>query len=158
MYLVSSCLCGNKCRYNSSTGNLSLHPGIQRLLAQGLAVPVCPEILGGLPVPRPPAEIMSGTGACVLQGKAKVVNSAGDDVTENYILGAWKSLLIGLKTGCTKAVLKARSPACGIGSIYDGKFRKTLIEGDGVLAALLKEHGFLVFNDEDFYKHFSRNL
>ena len=79
-----------------------------------------------------------------------MVNATGDDVTANYVSGAWRSLLIGLETGCTKAVLKARSPACGAGLIYDGKFQKNLILGDGVLAALLKAHGFIVFSDEDF--------
>ncbi len=150
MYLVSSCLCGNHCRYDGSAGDLSQYQAIQRLLAKGLAVPVCPEVLGGLAVPRPPAEISGGTGASVLQGKAKIVNSAGGDVTGNYVSGAWKSLLIGLETGCTKAILKARSPACGAGLIYDGKFQKNLIPGDGVFAALLKAHGFVVFSDEDF--------
>lgn len=150
MYLVSSCLCGNHCRYNGSAGDLKRYHAIQRFLAQGLAVPVCPEALGGLAVPRQPAEICGGTGAGVLQGKSRVVNATGDDVTANYVSGAWRSLLIGLETGCTKAVLKARSPACGAGLIYDGKFQKNLILGDGVLAALLKAHGFIVFSDEDF--------
>ncbi len=78
-----------------------------------------------------------------------MVNATGDDVIANYVSGAWRSLLIGLETGCTKAVLKqgARHAA---GLIYDGKFQKNLILGDGVLAALLKAHGFIVFSDEDF--------
>ncbi len=150
MYLMSSCLCGNKCRYDGSAGNFSQYPGLRKLVAQGRVMPVCPEVLGGLPVPRPPAEISGGTGAYVLKGKAKVLNVAGSDVTQNYVAGAWKSLLIGLESGCTKAVLKARSPACGVGSIYDGKFQKNLIDGDGVLAALLKSHGFYVFSEQDY--------
>lgn len=148
MYLISSCLCDNRCRYDGFAGNLGQYPQIQELLAQGRAVPVCPEILGGLPVPRLPAEISGGTGACVFKGKTKVVNLAGEDVTENYVEGAWKSLLIGLQAGCNKAILKSRSPACGVGVIYDGKFQKNLIRGNGVLAALLKSHGFVVLTEE----------
>lgn len=129
---------------------MAKYPKIRDFLAQGLAVPVCPEVLGGLPVPRLPAEITGGTGTCVLQGNAKVVNTAGDDVTENYLEGARKALEIALQAGCTKAILKERSPACGTGLIYDGRFQRNLIQGSGVLAALLRAHGFTVISDEDF--------
>ena len=148
MYLVSSCLCGNPCRYDGSSGNLDEHPRVKALLSQRRAVPVCPELLGGLPVPRPVAEIAHGTGAGVLQEESRIVDLNGKDVTDNYRAGAQKALLIGMQAGCTKAILKTKSPACGVGLIYDGEFTKTLIEGDGVLAALLKAHGFSVLTDK----------
>lgn len=149
MYIVSSCLCGNPCRYDGSAGQVRKHPKIRELLAQGLAVPVCPEVLGGLPVPRPPAEITGGRAADVLQGRARVVNIYGDDVTQNYVEGARKALYIALQAGCTKAVLKERSPACGVRAVYDGTFSNKCVPGEGVLAALLKAHGFEVISDED---------
>ena len=149
MYIVSSCLCGNPCRYNGSAGQISKYPRVRELLAQGLAVAVCPELLGGLPVPRPPAEITGGTATDVLKGKAKVGNANGVDVTENYTEGARMALELALQAGCNKAILKERSPACGVHRVYDGSFNGTVVPGDGVLAAMLKSHGFQVISDED---------
>lgn len=139
MYLVSACLCGYSCRYDKV---LCRDPQVRELILRGLAVPVCPEVLGGLSVPRAPAEIWGGDGEAVLDGRARVVTSQGQDVTKAYLEGAERSLSIGLQAGCTSAILKARSPSCGNGSVYDGSFTHTLAEGDGVLAALLRRHGF----------------
>lgn len=150
MFLVSSCLCGNKCRYDGSIVDPKSHPTVWDLIQKGQVVPVCPEVLGGLPVPRPPAEISGGTGSSVLEGKARVVNRAGQEVTENYCMGSKRGLVIGLQTGCNAAILKSRSPACGLGLIYDGTFSGNTIEGDGVFAALLKTYGFKVFSEENF--------
>lgn len=110
---------------------------------------MCPELLGGLPAPRSPSEIRGGDGNDVLSGKATVVNDAGEDVTVPYVEGAKKCLLIALQAGCSSALLKARSPSCGAGTIYDGTFSHTRRPGDGVLAALLREHGMAVRTEED---------
>lgn len=99
-------------------------------------------------MPRLPSEIRGGDGLDVLLGNARVVNSAGEDVTGAFVEGARKALLIGLETGCSHAVLKARSPSCGAGAIYDGTFSHTRRAGDGVLAAMLRRHGFEVLTDE----------
>ena len=150
LFLVSSCLCGNKCRYDGSAGDIRDYPEISRLMHRGEVVPVCPEVLGGLSIPRPAAEIIGGSGIYVLRGLARVLNVEGVDVTEEYLEGSLIGLLVGLQTGCTGAILKSRSPACGIGLVYDGTFRRKLVQGDGVFAALLADHGFTLFSEESF--------
>ncbi len=150
MYVVSACLCGFPCRYD---GRTSCSDKVDYLLKSGQAVPVCPEVLGGLPVPRDPCEIAGGGGNKVLAGTARVINIKGHDMTCAYVDGAWKALYIALQAGCNRAVLKARSPACGWGRIYDGTFNRTEVPGDGVLAALLKGHGFAVYTEECMPTH-----
>ena len=125
------------------------NPVVSELLRAGQAIPVCPEVLGGLGIPRPPAEIKGGDGLDVLEGKARVINSRGEDVTDQYVTGARVSLAIALQAGCSKAILKARSPSCGAGVIYDGTFAHARVIGDGVLAALLRRHGVDVKTDEE---------
>jgi uncharacterized protein YbbK (DUF523 family) len=110
---------------------------------------VCPEVDGGLGTPRPAAEIEGGDGADVIAGRARVVTADGDDVTDAYLKGAERALAVARETGATTAILKARSPSCGEGSIYDGTFSRTLEEGDGVTAALLKAEGIDVLSDEE---------
>ena len=107
MILISACLLGCACRYD---GKSKPHPLAQELARQGLAVPVCPEQLGGLPTPRAPSE---------RQGE-RVVSSLGADVTAQYRRGAEEALRLAELYGCTTAVLKERSPSCGSGAIYDG--------------------------------------
>lgn len=136
MYLVSACLCGFPSRYD---GALCWESHISDLFRRGECVPVCPEVLGGLPVPRPPAEIRCG----------RVVNCEGADVTYEYTQGALRALEIGLQNGCTKAILKARSPSCGIGTIYDGTFSRIRVPGDGIFAAMLRHYGFQVVTEEE---------
>lgn len=148
MILISSCLFGIPCRYDGTCSNIAEVKG----LARREMVPVCPEVLGGLPVPRPPAEIQGGTGLDVLSGSARIVNVTGADVTEAYVKGAFLALSVGLLSGCRKAILKARSPACGLGWIYDGTFSRTLRRGDGVLASLLRAYGFSIFTETDARK------
>ena len=103
-------------------------------------VPVCPETLGGLPTPRPAAEV---------QADGSVRTAAGDDVTDAYRRGAEATVALGRAVGAVGAVLKARSPSCGRGEIYDGRFRRTLVERDGVTAAALQAVGLPVWSDED---------
>ena len=144
--LVSACLAGRACRYDGSAGS---DEEVARLVREGRAVLVCPEVDGGLGTPRPPAEIVGGDGGDVLSGRARVVTRAGDDVTDAYVAGARKALAAARKAGATRAILKARSPSCGRGAIYDGSFTGTLAPGDGVTAALLRAAGIEVVTDED---------
>lgn len=136
-YVVSACLAGTPCRYD---GRSNLRPEIAALVESGEAVPVCPEVLGGLPTPRTPSE---------RQGE-RVVSAKGDDVTGAFSAGAEAALYIAEECGCSAAVLKARSPSCGCGRIYDGTFTHTLIDGDGLFAALLRKKGFQLFTEETF--------
>ena len=126
--LVSACLLGISCRYD---GQAKPCGAVMDLRAAHQLVPFCPEVYGGLPTPRPPAERVGD----------RVLTGAGDDVTDAYRKGAAEALRVCRLTGCQAAVLKARSPSCGAGSIYDGSFSGPLVPGDGVSAALLKEAG-----------------
>jgi uncharacterized protein YbbK (DUF523 family) len=113
-------------------------------------IPVCPEELGGLSITRPPSEITGGDGADVLAGKAKVVTKQGEDVTPYLLKGAAEVLKIAQTHNARKAILKARSPSCGCGEIYDGTFSGRTRPGDGVTTALLKKHGIEVVTEKDF--------
>lgn len=141
MILVSACLAGINCAWD---GGNRVNPEVKRLLAEKLAVAVCPEVLGGRLIPRLKTEIKGGSGEDVLDGKAKVIDESGTDVTAEFIKGAYESLEIVKKNNIKKAILKARSPSCGAGKIYDGSFKGKLIDGNGVLAALLKREGVYV--------------
>jgi uncharacterized protein YbbK (DUF523 family) len=136
MILVSACLAGEACRYD---GGATPHPKVLRLAEAGCVVPVCPEVLGGLPVPREPLELKDG----------RAVRRSGADCTKKLIEGAKKALALGQERGCQRAILKARSPSCGSGRVYDGTFSGRLVPGDGVLAALLKQNGFEVLSEEE---------
>lgn len=144
--LVSACLAGRTCAYD---GSHRAHPEIVRLVREGRAVLVCPEEEGGLGTPRPSAEICGGTGADVLDGSAKVLTREGADVTEQYLAGARIAVQRAAEHGCAAAVLKARSPACGCGAIYDGSFTKAVREGDGVAAAALRGAGVELVTEEE---------
>lgn len=142
--LVSACLAGRACRFDASAG---YDDDVARLVAEGRAVLVCPEVDGGLGTPRPPAEIRGGDGHDVLDGRARVVTEQGEDVTEQYLEGARRALLRARQMGATRAILKARSPSCGTGAIYDGSFSRALVTGDGVTAALLQRAGIEVVTE-----------
>ena len=139
--LISSCLLGVPCRYDGKSKPIPLP---KELTDNFALIPVCPEVMGGLPTPRPPAEIVSRSA-----GAIKVVNSEGVDVTENYNAGAKKALEIAKANGCAYAILKEKSPSCSGGQVYDGTFSRTLTDGDGVTAALLKENGIKVFGESE---------
>lgn len=137
--LVSACLLGRDCKY--SGGNNRSEALLQWLDRHGVEpVPVCPEVQGGLPTPRPPAEV---------QGN-RVVNREGTDVTAEYERGAEIALETARREGCTVAVLKAKSPSCGTGQIYDGTFSGTLIPGSGVASGLLQRNGIRVYTEKNF--------
>lgn len=145
MILVSSCLAGLKVRYN---GTHSLDNRINNLVEENKAQTICPELLGGFSTPREPAEIVGGNGEDVLDGKARVVEISGRDVTEFYIKGAYTTLEKAKKLNATIIVLKENSPSCGSTMIYNGKFKGEKIVGNGVTAALLKRNGFQVISEE----------
>ena len=139
MILISACLLGCACRYD---GQSKPHPLALELAKQGLAVPVCPEQLGGLSTPRQPSERRGD----------RVVTRDGRDVTAEYRRGAEETLRLAQLYGCGAAVLKERSPSCGCGRIYDGTFTGTLTGGDGLTAALLKENGIRVYGESEIEK------
>ena len=141
--LISACLLGVRCRYDG--GHSRSTAAIKHHETEPL-ISICPEQLGGLPTPRPPAEIVGGDGEDVLANKAKVITEAGEDVTDAYLRGALDTLRIAQSHGATQVILKARSPSCGCGAIYDGTFSGTLKAGDGVTTALLKQHGIEVIS------------
>jgi len=147
MKIVSACLCGINCNYK---GRSKPDKRVIGLVKSGKAIPICPEQLGGLATPRTPAEIRGGTGLDVLNGKAKVIDRNGRDVTQKFVNGAFEVLRIAKITGSTSAVLKARSPSCGFGRTYDGTFSGTSIDGDGVTAALLKRNGLKITTEEAY--------
>ncbi|UNK19074.1 DUF523 domain-containing protein [Paenibacillus sp. N3/727] len=145
MILVSSCLAGMEVRYN---GTHSLNQTIRELIEQNKAVSVCPELLGGFFTPREPAEIIGGDGDDVLDGKAKVVEKSGRDVTDMYIKGAYAALEKAQDIHATTVVLKEYSPSCGSAMIYNGRFENEKMTGNGVTTALLTRHGIRVISEE----------
>lgn len=134
--LCSACLLGVRCRYD---GKSKPNDKVLELMKVKNLIPVCPEQLGGLTTPREPAQ----------QRGDKVVTGTGKDVTADFKKGAEQVLRLAKLFGVKKAILKQRSPSCGCGQIYDGTFSKTVIEGDGVTAALLKSNGIEVTTEED---------
>ncbi|HEX3028919.1 MAG TPA: DUF523 domain-containing protein [Clostridia bacterium] len=146
MILVSACLAGVNCKYN---GGNSRNDFIVKMVQEGNAIPVCPEQLGGCSTPRLQVEIFEGTGADVLEGKCRVVRKNGEDTTKEFIKGANEVLNIAKLANADSAILKARSPSCGSGQIYDGTFSGKLREGNGVTAELLIRNQIKVISEED---------
>lgn len=145
-YLVSACLAGIRCTYD---GRHKLRKKVRRLVKEGRALPVCPELLGGSKVPRPSCEIRGGDGADVLDGCAKVMTRSGRNISKILVKGAKRALAIAKRYGIDKAILKSNSPSCGAGHIYNGSFAGRLVKGDGVTAALLGRNGMTVFSEKD---------
>jgi uncharacterized protein YbbK (DUF523 family) len=144
--LVSACLLGQPVRYDGGTV-ISEGGILARWQMEGRVVPMCPEMAGGLPVPRPPAEIRGeGGGVAVLRGDARVVEHHGHDVTEAFVRGAQRALAAAQAARVQVAVLTERSPSCGSAFLYDGTFSGQLQPGEGVTAALLRQHGIRVFS------------
>lgn len=136
--LISACLAGINCKFNGEN-NLLDSGVLDEISKKYHLLFVCPEVFGGLSTPREPAEMKGGL----------VVTKTAKDVSENFKFGAEICLKIAKLNGCKKAILKARSPSCGSGQIYDGSFTKKLIFGDGVAAKLLKENEILVFSEDE---------
>lgn len=146
--LISACLLGRPVRYDGNGKRLD-DPSLDVWQAEGRLVPVCPELMGGLPVPRPAAEIAGGSGADVLDGRAHVVADTGEDVTAAFVAGAEAVLDLARQFGCAYALLIDRSPSCGSLHIYDGTFSGRRVDGAGVTAALLSAHGIAVYADHE---------
>ena len=134
--VVSACLLGCNCKYNGSNNYCEK---LEKLKEQYNIIDICPEVLGGLPTPRVPSEIVGD----------KVINKEGLDVTKNYNVGANLALEKAINNNCEIAILKAKSPSCGCGKIYDGTFTSTLIEGDGITTRLFKQHNIKVYTEEE---------
>ena len=111
-------------------------------------IPVCPENAGNFCTPRPAAEMQKGAES-ILNGNGSVVDIDGQDVTKKFIQGAEESLEMGINSGVECAILKSRSPSCGVGKIYDGSFTKSLIDGDGIFAHLCRKSGINCISSDD---------
>lgn len=139
---MSACLLGVHCRYDGKCQNIpEFEEKLPKLMEKYNLIPVCPEIMGGLSTPRIPAEITP---------EKSVVNKEGKDVTEQFKRGGWEAVNLAKLYNCHYAVLKARSPSCGSGQVYDGTFSKTLVMGDGIAAEMLKKHGVRVLSENNF--------
>lgn len=134
-FVVSACLAGLKCKYNGGSNPCEY---VKRLYKEGRALPLCPETLAELPVPRAPSEIRNG----------KVVSKDGDDLTSRFLQGAKRAMVLARSSNAKKAILKSRSPSCGYREIYDGSFSRTLCAGNGVWTEGLIEAGFEIFTEE----------
>lgn len=136
---MSACLAGIPCRMDGKTKTI---PALKKLYEEGNVILVCPEQLGGLPTPRPASEIRG----------ERVINTAGADVTEKFHRGAEEAMRIYQENNCTKAILKARSPSCGCGEVYDGTFTHTVIKGNGIFAQKLIDAGIPIETEEKYKK------
>ena len=146
--LVSRCLLGEPVRFDGRAKPLG-HPLVRKWQGEGRLVPTCPELLGGLAVPRAPAEIVDGDGADVLAGRARVRTITGADVTDAFIAGAEAARRLAEEQGCRFALLKEDSPSCGTHRIHNGTFSGGLRTGMGVTAALLEAVGLRVFSEHE---------
>lgn len=135
--IVSACLLGVPCNHK---GQASTSPAVLGLRGDRHLIPVCPETAGGLPTPRPAAEINSS---------GQVRTAAGVDVTDAYQRGADLAVRLAVAAGAAGAVLKARSPSCGCHEVYDGTFTRTRVAGEGVTARALRAAGVPVWTEED---------
>lgn len=145
VWLVSACLVGERCRYDGDSAKAEARAKLS-LLEGDEVIPVCPEVAGGLPTPRPPAQLVGGDGGAVLDGGARVLTDDGRDVSEAFLRGAEVALETARRHGATHACLKARSPSCGHGLVHSPS---GLIRGDGVTAARLARAGLKVLSDEE---------
>ncbi|OQY22337.1 MAG: hypothetical protein B6I37_07370 [Desulfobacteraceae bacterium 4572_35.2] len=143
--LVSACLLGLNTRYNAKVKKCAQ---VINFLEKNnmLPIPCCPEQLGGLATPRPPCSFSHGDGEAVLNSCAKLFNTNGEDKAKQFILGAKQSLKVAKLSRCTLALLKDRSPSCGVHSVYQGT---QLIDGKGVTTALLSQHGIHILSEEN---------
>ncbi|MDO4977959.1 MAG: DUF523 domain-containing protein [Eubacteriales bacterium] len=134
--MVSACLLGENCKYS---GGNNRNQAVLDSIEGHEVIAVCPEVMGGLPVPRIPCEVKNGV----------VVNKEGKSCDQEFRLGAEKALKIAKEEQIDLAILKSRSPSCGIGQIYDGTFSGTLISDDGIFVSLMKEEGYRILTEEE---------
>lgn len=136
--LASACLLGEPCRYD---GQAMPCDGVIALGAEYELVPVCPEVLGGLPTPRIPSEI---------QPDGRVVDREGNDRTAAFEAGAQAAVALARERGCTRAILQSRSPSCGVSEVYDGTFSGKLVPGSGLTARALRAAGISLSDERDY--------
>ena len=146
--LVSACLLGVRCRYDGAA-----KPCAKAIdyLKDREVVRMCPEVMGGFSIPHPANEIQTS------EGVLRVTDAEGTDNTAMFEEGARKVVELARRTGCTHAILKAKSPSCGVGEIYDGTFTGTLVPGDGVATRLLREEGIVVATEKTCEEVFSQD-
>lgn len=154
MYIVSRCLLGENCKYNGAN---NLSEDVVQFCQSHTFTSVCPETCGGLKAPRDPAEIVRSE-----NGFFRVIDASGKDLTENFLSGAEKELDNSIRTAekmdesIEGAILKANSPSCGAGKVYDGSFSRTLVEGDGIFAGRLRELGIEIANENNLREIFTK--
>ena len=140
MMLISACLVGINCKYN---GGNNYNKKALELVKKGIAIPICPEQLGGLTTPRNPSEIKT------IDNEVRVIDNKNNDVTKEFKRGANEVLKLAKILNVDKVILKSKSPSCGIGKIYDGTFSNKLIDGNGILVKLLMDNNIEVVDIED---------
>ena len=144
---VSACLLGERCRYDGAS---KPNERVMAFARQHDVLPICPEVAGGLSVPHPACEIAS-------DAPLRVCDCAGEDMTAAFVQGAEKTLTAMQDFGCQLAILKAKSPSCGTGRIYDGTFTGTLRDGWGVAAAMIRDAGIPTFDENNFLESCGQN-
>ena len=137
---ISKCLCGYDCTYRGDSNRIE---ALELIDKKGEAVLICPEVLGGLSIPRYPAEIVSEEPLCVQTANGK-------NVTKEYVEGAQKALEILKAHDIEYVILKSRSPSCGFNHIYDGTFSHKVIDADGIFVRLLKKEGYKIYTEENY--------
>ncbi len=157
--LISACLLGQPVRYDGKAKEVR-HPVLQRWQEEGRLVPLCPEVSGGLPVPRPVAEITACTAEDVIDGRGQVLTEDGDEVSRYFLCGAQHALILCRQQKIRLAILKENSPSCGATQVYDGSFNAKLTTGMGITTALLRHNGITVFSEHEIEKavEYSRSL
>jgi len=142
--LISSCLLGENVKYNGGNNSILENEFLQFLKKYNFLIPICPEVDGGLSVPRFPVEIMNN----------KAINTEGIDKTTEFTNGAKIALEQAIQYGVKMAIMKSKSPSCGKNLIYDGSFTKTLIKQDGISVKLLKKYNIKIFSENELEKAF----
>jgi uncharacterized protein YbbK (DUF523 family) len=140
--LISACLLGQNVKYDGNNNSILENHFIKKLLNLNILIPICPEVEGGLPTPRVPVEIIDN----------KAIDKEGNDRTKNFFYGANKTCQIALQNDVKIAIMKAKSPSCGKGKIYDGTFSKKLVDANGIAVIALEEIGIEVFSEDDLKK------
>jgi len=143
--LISSCLLGENVKYDGGNNSITENKFLQFLKKYNFLIPICPEVDGGLSVPRSPVEIMNN----------KAINAEGIDKTTEFINGAKRALEQAIQYDVKMAIMKSKSPSCGKGFIYDGSFTKTLIKEDGISVKLLKKYNIKIFTENELEKAFN---
>lgn len=151
MKLCSACLVGINCKWNGKSNSI---PKLIKKFRTGELLAICPEQLGGLATPRPPCGILNATGKEVIINQAKVINHKGKNYTKEFLKGSKKVLKIAKELGIKEAILKRTSPCCGVKKTWQmrrqgNKYKNYLVDGDGVLTALLKRNGLKVISEKD---------